>query len=67
MKVKHLQDCKEGYFKHMTEALFMSLISFAATIVVVIHSIFPFLFTTTASSMLKYIIKRSDKRQNIIE
>jgi hypothetical protein len=62
--MKHLKLVNENYFKHMFEAwLIVATLIFSA-IVCFIHSIFPFLFQTTASTKLKWILGRTNKRQD---
>lgn len=65
--MKHLKLVKENYFKHLLEAWFVSLTFIMAGIICFIHSLFPFLFETTASRMVKNIIKRTNIRQGIDE
>jgi len=65
--MSHLKLVKENYFKHMIEAWLVSIIFIFAGIICFIHSIFPFIFQTTASDMVKYIINRTNKRQGINE
>jgi hypothetical protein len=47
----------------MFEAWLIFVTFFAAGLICFIHSIFPFLFQTTASTMVKNILTRTDKRQ----
>jgi hypothetical protein len=61
--MKHLKLVHENYFKHMFEAWLIFVTFFAAGLICFIHSIFPFLFQTTASTMVKNILTRTDKRQ----
>lgn len=62
--MKHLKLVNENYFKHMFEAwLIVATLIFSA-VVCFIHSIFPFLFQTTASNKLKWILNRTNKRQD---
>ena len=63
--MKHLELVKENYFKHMVEAWVVSVIFILAGVICFIHSIFPFLFKTTASTMVKNIIARTNKRQGL--
>ena len=65
--MKHLNFVKENYLKHMLEAWLVSFIFILAGIVCFIHSIFPFIFQTTASNMVKKIILRTNSRQGINE
>jgi hypothetical protein len=62
--MKHLKLVHENYFKHMLEAWLIVITFIGAGLICFIHSIFPFLFQTTASTMVKKIINRTDERQN---
>jgi|688.fasta_scaffold919042_2 hypothetical protein len=62
--MKHLKLVHENYFKHMLEAWLIVITFIGAGLICFIHSIFPFLFQTTASTMVKKVINRTDKRQN---
>jgi hypothetical protein len=61
--MKHLNLVKENYFKHMLEAWLVAFVFILSGIICFIHSFFPFLFQTTASTMVKKIIKRTNDRQ----
>jgi len=61
--MKHLQKVNENYFKHMVEAWAISIVFVLSGLICLIHSFFPFIFQTTASTMVKNIINRTDKRQ----
>jgi hypothetical protein len=62
--MKHLKLVNENYFKHMLEAwLIVATLIFSA-LVCFVHSVFPFLFQTTASKKLKWILSRTNERQN---
>ena len=61
--MKHLKLVNETYFRHMIEAWFIVLVLLFSTIVCFIHSIFPFVFQTTASTRLKWILNRTNERQ----
>ncbi len=65
--MKHLKKVNESYLKHMLEAWLIAIIFILSGFIVLIHSIFPFLFQTTASTMVKNIIKRTNERQGTIE
>lgn len=49
---KHLSDAQESYFQHMAAALSISSQLFIASFKALIHSIFPSLFTKSASSKI---------------
>jgi hypothetical protein len=63
--MRHLKLVHENYFKHMIEAWLIVITFITAGLICFIHSIFPFLFQTTASTMVKNIIARTNKRQGI--
>ena len=63
--MKHLKLVNENYFKHMLEAWLIVITFISAGLICFIHSIFPFLFQTTASTMVKNILNRTNKRQGI--
>lgn len=65
--MKHLKFVNERYAKHLIEAWLVSCTFIIAGIVCFIHSIFPFIFQTTASTMVKKIISRTNRRQGINE
>jgi ABC-type Na+ efflux pump permease subunit len=61
--MKHLKMVNENYFKHMFEAWFIVITLLFSALVCFIHSIFPFLFQTTASNQLRKILNRTNTRQ----
>jgi hypothetical protein len=63
MTIKHLQEVDEGYLEHMFEAWIIVLTLIFASLICFIHSIIPFLFERTASTMVKKIMSRTDRRQ----
>ena len=65
--MKHLKLVNENYFKHMIEAWVISIIFIFAGFICFVHSLFPFLFETTASGMVKKSINKINKRQGINE
>lgn len=60
--MKHLDDVKENYRKHFLEALLISLSLLFASLACLIHAAFPFIFKTTASSIMRKLMSRTDKR-----
>ena len=60
--MKHLSEVKENYFKHLIEALLISLSLVAASLACLIHAIFPFALTKTASTIMRKILSRTDNR-----
>jgi hypothetical protein len=61
---RHLQETGEGFFEHFLFAFATSLWLSAIAAVLLIHSIFPFLFTITASSQVKKLNEVMQKRAN---
>ena len=59
---KHLDEEKLSYFQHMKRALLISSKLFAASMLCLTHSILPFLFTNSASSICKNIISEKKKQ-----
>ena len=59
---KHLDEEKLSYFQHMKRALIISLKLFFASMLCFIHSILPFLFTSSASSICKNITSEKKKK-----
>jgi len=62
--MKQLKLVHENYFKHMLEAWLITITFIFAGLICFIHSFFPFLFQTTASTVVKNILDRTNKRQN---
>lgn len=61
---KHLKEMKQNWWKHGTNALSnlpkaigACLFSFVMCFVIVIHSVFPFVFANTIGRWLKYLHK----------
>lgn len=65
--MKHLKLVNENYFKHMLEAFAASFIFILAGVICFVHSIFPFIFQTTSSNMVKSVIIKINKRQSTDE
>jgi uncharacterized protein YjeT (DUF2065 family) len=49
---KHLHDADENYFEHLAYTAWVSVRLIAAGLVILIHGIFPFVFTYMGSKML---------------
>lgn len=62
MKNKHLDEVKEGYFKHLVEAMAIVFSLLAASLACLIHAFIPKLFTKTASTIMRNILSRTDNR-----
>ena len=60
--MKHLDEVKENYFKHLVEASLISLSLIVASAACLLHAIFPFAFTKTASTIMRKILGRTDDR-----
>lgn len=60
--MKHLDDCGETYFVHMVEAWMIVISLIVAALACAIHSIIPQLFKKTASSIIREVLGRTDKR-----
>ena len=63
---KHLTEAKENYIQHMIAALKISFQLFSASFKAFIHSIFPSLFTKSASAKIEelYLFIRERKKEN---
>lgn len=61
---KHPHSVGETYFTHLFFAFLMGLQLLLAGIACIIHSVFPFLFTTTGSDAAKKIISKVEKRKS---
>jgi hypothetical protein len=64
--MKHLQDVNKTYFQHMRIALYNCCRLVYATVALLIHSILPFLFVSTASDILKDTLKPIPNNTNTI-
>lgn len=62
--MNHLNELKEGYFKHLSEALFIFISLLIASFACLIHAFIPQFFTKTASTIMKNILGRTDDRYN---
>lgn len=61
----HLKSVEESYFVHLYHALGYAIKFFYATVVVLIHAIFPQIHQNTASSIAKKIVDGVNSRKNI--
>ena len=59
----HLTDAGMTYFQHMRHAMRISLLLITASLCCMVHSLFPFLFKKTASSIMKHITDNLINRQ----
>ena len=60
---KHPEEVGETYFEHMYNALRYSATFLLLFFVALIHSIFPFLFTKTASCVIQEMARHIEKRE----
>ena len=56
LNFNHLKEIEIGYFKHLSRAIFMSMVMFLACIAGIIHSFFPFIFVNTMSLVSKKVL-----------
>lgn len=61
--MKHLRLVNEGYFKHLIEAWLVVATLIFAAVICFIHSILPFLFQSTASKKIQWILNRTNERK----
>ena len=60
---KHPKEVGETYLEHMYNALRYSFTFLLLCVVAFIHSIFPFLFTKTASCVIQEMARHIEKRE----
>ena len=60
---KHPKEVGETYLEHMFNAVRFSLTFLLLFVVALIHSIFPFLFTKTASCVVQEMAKHMEDRE----
>ena len=60
---KHPEEVGETYLEHMYNALRYSFTFLLLCVVAFIHSIFPFLFTKTASCVIQEMARHIEKRE----
>ena len=60
---KHTKEVGETYFEHMFNAVRFSLTFLLLFVVALIHSIFPFLLTKTASCVVQEMAKHMEERE----
>ena len=60
---KHPKEVGETYLEHMFNAVRFSLTFLLLFVVALIHSIFPFLFTKTASCVVQEMAKHMEERE----
>ena len=60
---KHPEEVGETYFEHMYNAMRYAATFLLLFFVALIHSIFPFLFTKTASCVIQEMARHIEKRE----
>lgn len=60
--MSHLKNMKENYLTHLFEALLIVFSLLKAAGACLIHAFVPFMFKTTASSIIRKILQRTDDR-----
>jgi hypothetical protein len=61
---EHPESAEETYFGHMLWAILYSLSLIVAGIVCAVHSVFPFLFKKTASSITEWVLDSNGRRRS---
>ena len=62
--MKHLDEVGETYWQHFKFATGMALVLFITSILILIHAIYPGVFKTTGTNVLKHVNKRLEERSN---
>lgn len=60
--MSHLKSIKENYFVHLFEALLIVFSLLKAATACLVHAFVPFVFKTTASSVMRKTLQRTDDR-----
>ena len=60
---EHYESIGETYLRHMWEAVTISVMLIIAAFACLIHALLPFVFKTTASSIIKNIINDLEERK----
>jgi len=63
LRCNHLNDIELSYFEHMKRSLQFSLWSFSMSVVCVIHSVLPWLFTETFSNSVLRLASKLENEQ----
>ena len=61
MNLSHLEEAGETYFQHFSRAIILSLNLLIMSIVCLVHSLLPFIFTTYVSDKIREINSYIDK------
>ena len=61
--MEHLKDVGMTYFQHMRHAIYISILLFAAAACCLIHSVVPFVFEKTASTIITHLSDNVISRQ----
>lgn len=60
----HLQDTKENYFEHFLYSFIMSMWIFIVSIMLIIHTFFPFFFSNASVRNIKKINEVMEKKSH---
>jgi hypothetical protein len=60
--MSHLKDMKENYFTHLFEALLVVFSLLKAALACLVHAFIPFIFKSTASSIIRKTLQKTDDR-----
>ena len=61
MNMSHLEEAGETYFQHFSRAIILSLNLLIMSIVCLVHSLLPFIFTTYVSDKIREIYSYIDQ------
>jgi len=61
MNLSHLEEAGETYFQHFSRAIILSLNLLIMSIVCLVHSLLPFIFTTYVSDKIREIYSYIDQ------
>ena len=61
MNLNHLEEAGETYFQHFSRAIILSFNLLVISIVCLVHSLLPFIFTTYVSDKIREINSYIDK------
>jgi hypothetical protein len=62
---EHYASIGETYFRHMAEALWISVKLLIAATACFVHSLFPFMFQNTASTIIQNILNNVGERKDV--
>ena len=61
MNLSHLEEAGETYFQHFSRAILLSFNLLIMSVVCLVHSLLPFIFTTYVSNKIREINSYIDK------